>query len=529
MKIVISSGHGKYIRGASYPPYDMDEVNEARRVVESTADVMRTMGADVTVYHDDVSKGQDENLRRICDFHNAQGNHDLDVSVHFNSADFSGSDHTTNPVGCEVFYKSNAGMEYADDIVDKICTASGLKNRGPKTGNLYFLSHTNEVAVLVEVCFLNSRADVDIYHAKYGAICSAIAEGITGEEDNGEVIPPEPEPPKPQPWPPEPVPEYELYPMLGRGDVGPWVRYMQILLGTTAVDGDFGPNTETAVETFQNQKGLYIDGICGPDTWGALKEAGPPEPPPDAFTQRQEEDIRNIAVTSEIAGYDWDDRGTAPTGYVQGMALAYAQVYRKWKKGDSVATEMAKAKTDNADVDVLAWYAGIFKEAGMDNSNDGADTLRHLWALMLGLGMRESSGAHCMGRDMSASNTSSDTCEAGAFQTSYNAHTCSSQFDKVMNEYQENLWSGYLSTWEEDVSCSSANWDSYGSGSGFMFQEMCKSVPAFSAETCALTLRNRRQHYGPIVRYEAELRKEADEMFMEVQIYVDGFEVVATS
>jgi hypothetical protein len=293
------------------------------------------------------------------------------------------------------------------------------------------------------------------------------------------------------------------------------------------VDGDFGPKTEEAVEAFQSDQGLYIDGVCGPNTWGALKEQGPPKPPPDAFTTRQEEDIRNIAVTSEIAGYDWDDRGTAPTGYIQGMALAYAQVYRKWKTGDTVAAEMAKANTHNEDEDVLSWYAGYFTELQMDNSQDGADTLRHLWALMLGLGMRESSGAHCMGRDMSASNTSSDTCEAGAFQTSYNAHTCSSSFDKIMNEYQENRWCGYLSTWEEDVSCSEANWDNYGSGSGFQFQEMCKSLPAFSAETCAITLRNRRQHYGPIVCYEAELREEADEMFMEVQLYVDGFAIVA--
>ena len=98
-----------------------------------------------------------------------------------------------------------------------------------------------------------------------------------------------------------------------------------------------------------------------------------------------------------------------------------------------------------------------------------------------------------------------------------------------MNEYQENRWCGYLTTFEEDVDCSSADWECYGSGSGYEFQEMCKNLPAFSAETAAITLRNLRQHYGPINRYEVELRKEADEMFMQVQLYVDGFEIVATS
>jgi hypothetical protein len=56
------------------------------------------------------------------------------------------------------------------------------------------------------------------------------------------------------------------------------------------------------------------------------------------------------------------------------------------------------------------------RELGMDNSADGVDTLRHLFALQLGLGMRESSGQYCCGRDMSADNVSAETCEAGLFQ-----------------------------------------------------------------------------------------------------------------
>lgn len=519
MKVVISSGHGKYIRGASGI---IDEVDEARKVVEETADAMRAMGVQVTTYHDDVSDDQDENLKRICDFHNAQGSHDLDVSVHFNAYLEQGQT-TSEPKGCEVFYTSSQGMEVADEIVDRICEASGLKNRGPKEpeGGLYFLSHTNEVAVLVEVCFVDSKPDCDIYHRKFDAICAAMAEGISGEDAG---IPPEiPE----LPIPPElPLEEHELFPTLERGDVGPWVRYMQLLLGGTTVDGDFGPKTEEAVEYFQGNEGLYIDGVCGPQTWGALREQGPPEPPPDALTPRQEAEISLIAANSEIAGYDWDDQGVAPDGYTQGMALAYAQVYRKWKKDDSVANEMAKAVTSN-DKDALYWYREEFKAAGMDNSKPGADTLRHLWALMLGHAMRESSGEHCCGRDQSADNTSSDTCEAGLFQTSYNAHSCSSQFDKVMNEYSQNIWSGYLSTFEDGVECSSDDWESYGSGSGYEFQEMCKNLPAFSAETAAITLRNLCNHYGPIKRFEVELRKEADQMFKAVQDYVDAVELVA--
>ena len=69
MHVVISSGHGKYVRGAS--GY-IDEVDEARRVVDETATLMRELDIEVTTYHDDVSKSQSENLDRICDFHNSK-------------------------------------------------------------------------------------------------------------------------------------------------------------------------------------------------------------------------------------------------------------------------------------------------------------------------------------------------------------------------------------------------------------------------------------------------------------------------
>src|SRR6516164_11530032 len=82
MRTVISSGHGKYIRGASGI---LDEVNEARKVVEAVAERLRGLNVDTVTYHDDVSTTQSENLERIVDYHNAQGPHDLDISVHFNA------------------------------------------------------------------------------------------------------------------------------------------------------------------------------------------------------------------------------------------------------------------------------------------------------------------------------------------------------------------------------------------------------------------------------------------------------------
>jgi hypothetical protein len=149
------------------------------------------------------------------------------------------------------------------------------------------------------------------------------------------------------------------------------------------------------------------------------------------------------------------------------------------------------------------------------------DTLRHLYALMMGHGMRESSGQHCEGRDMSADNVSSDTAEAGLFQTSYNASNASNpEFDNLMDEYLAGLSPGYLDAFSEGVNCSSSDWDNYGSGRGEEFQELCKNAPAFAVESAALTLRNLANHYGPIIRKETELRAEADDMLADVQVYI---------
>ena len=79
MKICISSGHGKYIRGAAGPePWGLDEVDEARICVEKIADYLRAAGVDVWTYHDDQSHSQDENLNRIVSNHNNQGPRDYE-------------------------------------------------------------------------------------------------------------------------------------------------------------------------------------------------------------------------------------------------------------------------------------------------------------------------------------------------------------------------------------------------------------------------------------------------------------------
>jgi N-acetylmuramoyl-L-alanine amidase len=179
MNIVISSGHGLYVRGAT--GY-IDEVDEARLVVERVADVLRNLDNEVITYHDDVSHSQDENLRRIVDFHNSKSR-DLDVSVHFNAYV-----ETPKPMGTEVLYVTQ------HDLADKVCDAiswCGFLNRGAKKRtDLYFLNQTEAPSILIETCFVDSEADVDIYNKQFDSICKAIAVALDTDEDEGISHPP---------------------------------------------------------------------------------------------------------------------------------------------------------------------------------------------------------------------------------------------------------------------------------------------------------------------------------------------------
>jgi peptidoglycan hydrolase-like protein with peptidoglycan-binding domain len=57
--------------------------------------------------------------------------------------------------------------------------------------------------------------------------------------------------------------------VLKRGLSGEPVKILQAKLGVTA-DGQFGPGTETALKTYQQQHGLKVDGIAGPDTFAQM-------------------------------------------------------------------------------------------------------------------------------------------------------------------------------------------------------------------------------------------------------------------
>ena len=183
MKIIISSGHGLHAPGARDI---IDEVTEARRVTDRVAEFLRDAGVSANVFHDDVTRPPASTVNPIVAHHNGQ-TRDLDVSVHFNSV--AGT--RDAGIGVETCYRVGNAETHAlaSRVSRAIAAASGLiLRRGDGTwarSDLGFLNRTERPAILLEVCFVNSRTDVRLYRENFEAICRAIAETLAGRAIEG--------------------------------------------------------------------------------------------------------------------------------------------------------------------------------------------------------------------------------------------------------------------------------------------------------------------------------------------------------
>ena len=128
------------------------------------------MGVQVATLHDTTSTTSNENLNKIVNWHNAQ-QRDLDVSVHFNAYQT-----TSKAMGTECLYITQEQL--ADDVSAAIAVAGDFIDRGPKKRtDLFFLNNTSKPAILIEVCFVDSQHDVNLYRGNFHAICRAIGRG----------------------------------------------------------------------------------------------------------------------------------------------------------------------------------------------------------------------------------------------------------------------------------------------------------------------------------------------------------------
>lgn len=154
MKIAIRGGHCPKVPGASK---FIDELTEDRKVKESVIKYLKQLGNEVfdvtppdTINSSNIDLSFGVNKANIF-------NVDLFVSIHFNKA----YNIYNGDLGSEVCVYSP--FDTAQRVVNGLAFL-GFKNRGQKvrTG-LYELNHTNMKAMIIEVCFVESIADVALY------------------------------------------------------------------------------------------------------------------------------------------------------------------------------------------------------------------------------------------------------------------------------------------------------------------------------------------------------------------------------
>lgn len=165
MKICVNAGHTKYGTGTGASKY-LNESTETRKIAYELMKLLADSKHEVIPAVFDRSAN---NLKEAVDLANNEGA-DLFVSIHLNAG---------GGRGCEAY--TWKGQQVAQAV--KACSylkMLGFKNRGVKDGSsLYVIKGTKCTAILIEVCFVDSKEDAELYQ-KLGVntIANAIYKSI---------------------------------------------------------------------------------------------------------------------------------------------------------------------------------------------------------------------------------------------------------------------------------------------------------------------------------------------------------------
>ncbi len=246
--------------------------------------------------------------------------------------------------------------------------------------------------------------------------------------------------------------------------------------------------------------GVQVGEIFPPEPEQQAETAKPAQPVAAASLQT----ITDLAIKSECAQTAHDVQGKPPQGFLKGIALTYA---RAACAPDAAWVKVASQPVgDDAKKDALAHY-GLAK---------GPPRLESTFALVLGSAARESSWRWCVGKDPGASNTDSETCEAGLYQTSYNSRSASPVLPALFAQYKASSDGCYAAEYKGKTTCSESNLKNWGTGEGVTFQKLSKECPGFATEYHAVMVRTRRTHYGPINLKKSAIKPACVSMFSKI-------------
>ena len=163
MKIVINAGHTKFGKGTG-------AVGKLTESVETRKIAFELMKILADTEHEVICAVFDRSENNLKDAVDLSSDADLFVSIHLNA---SGGH------GCEVYTFRANKTKRATAVLSNL-SSLGFSNRGIKDGSsLYVIKKTKCEAMLIEVCFVDSQIDFDLFTSlKYTKIAKAIANGI---------------------------------------------------------------------------------------------------------------------------------------------------------------------------------------------------------------------------------------------------------------------------------------------------------------------------------------------------------------
>lgn len=205
------------------------------------------------------------------------------------------------------------------------------------------------------------------------------------------------------------------------------------------------------------------------------------------------------------SNYYWKNRGKAPRSYMNGMALMYAK--QVCGQGSNfIKSEKITGKNSISNYEDALNYYGL--------SGNELNT----YTFLIGLGMRESTGKYCTGRDRSQNYTKSDSAEAGIFQMAYVARVFNSELKPLYLKFKNSELNCELDSFKsEQIKCTDYDAKSFGTGEGAEWQELMKKCPAASTQWAAILIRSQYRHFGPIKRKEVEFKNECKDMLVQVE------------
>lgn len=271
MKIAIDFGHGvDFDRGAVGFIKEEEIINSVGTLV---VEKLKNKGHEVIEVRPNSACNTTDSLSQRTTKANKY-NVDLYVSIHANAG---------KGVGSEVYTYKAKKNDKAVNVLNNIVKL-GFKNRGIQDGSrLYVIRHTSMEAMLIEVCFVDNKSDVDKYK-NIGAetIAEAIANGLVGTKATSTSSSSQNSFVKQLQQTLNKTRNANLVvdgiagaltlgacPLLLYGSTGDIVKLLQQRL-VIDDDGIFGPITKKAVMNFQKSRNLLVDGIVGKNTWTEL-------------------------------------------------------------------------------------------------------------------------------------------------------------------------------------------------------------------------------------------------------------------